>query len=118
MLRLLLGLASPLIRILGVSALTDAVDLLRAQFDRIEARQKEIEERLDKVEKRNDAVFHGWELMERARAALPHAPAADPPLPGEKIEDRARRYARHVDVPKRKVANVEGEGDEPPESHV
>lgn len=111
MLRLLLGLASPLIRILGVSALTDAVDLLRAQFDRIEARQKEIEERLDKVEKRNDAVFHGWELMERARAALPHAPAADPHPPGETLPQRARRVARHV-------ANVEGEGDEPPESHV
>lgn len=113
MLRLLLGIFSPLVKLLGVSALTDAMDALRAQFDAIEARQAAIEKRLDAVEKRNDAVFHGWELMAKAHTQLPHAPAADPSPAGESLADRARRVARHV-----KAANVEGDGDEPPEDHV
>lgn len=113
MLRLLLGVFSPLVKLLGVSALTDAMDALRAQFDRIEQRQAAIEARLDKVEARNDTVFHGWELMSKARAQLPHAPAADPSPPGETIQQRARRVARHV-----KAANVKGDGDEPPPDHV
>lgn len=113
LLRLLLGIFSPIVKLLGVSALTDAVDFLRRQLDAIQAKQDEFELRLSAVERRTDAVFHGWELMSKARNMLPHAPAADPSLPGESLADRARRVARHV-----KAANVEGEGDEPPEDHV
>ena len=113
MLRLLLGVFSPLVKLLGVSALTDAMDALRAQFDAIQAKQDEFELRLSAVERRADAVFHGWELMSKARDKLPHAAAADPSPAGETLQQRARRVARHV-----KAANVEGEGDEPPEDHV
>lgn len=137
MLRLLLGIFSPLVKLLGVSALTEAMDALRAQFDAIEQRQAAIEARLAEVEKKNNAVFHGWELMSRARAQLPHADAADPHPPGETLQDRARRVGRHVE-PKEpdkypyccgirephehgsppEAANVEGDEEEPPPEHV
>lgn len=118
-LRLLLGLASPLVKLLGVSALTEAMDLLKRQFDAIEARQADIEKRLAEVEKKNQAVFDGWALMSKARNMLPHAPAADPHPEGETLQQRARRFARHVTPdPDPTPDESEEDGDEPPESHV
>lgn len=119
MLRLLLGLAGPLIRLLGVSALQDAMDALRRQFDAIEARQADFEKRLAAVEKRNDAVYEGWEWMQKARKVGRHADAADPHPPGENLQDRARRVARHVTPdPDPTPDESEEGGDEQPDSHV
>lgn len=125
MLRLLLGIFSPLVKLLGVSALTDAMDILKRQFDAIEARQKGIEERLGEVEKRNRLMYENVDRMVRARMAAPHADAAPPRLPGESIDAYARRLLGEAqEEPKKqerrrpKAANVEGEGDEPPPEHV
>lgn len=129
MFRLLLGLFAPLVKLLGVSALTDAVDMLRAQFDRIEERQKGIEERLAKVEGRVEIAVHGIEGMVEARRVGRHAAAADPSLPGEGSATRARRLfpeaAAAVDRKRRAERHVApdpdptpDEDEEPPESLV
>lgn len=117
MLRLLLTLGGPLLRLIGIPALEQAMAELKAQFDRIEAQIADVLTRLASVEKKNDAVFRGWELMSKARQQLPHAPAADPHPPGETLQDRARRVARHV-KPDPDPTPDEGDEDEPPESHV
>lgn len=112
----LLSLGGFLFKLLGVTALEEAMAHLKAQFDETDRRLAVVEAKLAAVEKNNAAVVHGWELMHKAREQLPHAGAADPRLPGESLSDAARRVGRHV--PQKKVANVEGEGDEPPDSHV
>lgn len=117
MLRLLLTLGGPILRLIGIPALEQAFAELKAQFDAIEERQKQIEARLAEVEKKNQAVFDGWALMSKARNMLPHAPAADPAPKGETLQQRARRVARHV-TPDPDPTPDENEGDEPPESHV
>lgn len=121
MLRILLGLAGPLIKLLGVSALQTAMDELRAQFDRIEAKQADFETRLARMEKRDDAFAKGMGWMEKARAVGKHADAATPRLPGETNSQYARRvFPAHAkdDDEASEAANVEGEDGDPPESHV
>lgn len=118
-----MGILSPLVKLLGVSALTDAMDALTRQFDAIEARLAQVEKELAEVRKRNDAVFHGWELMSKARSQLPHAPAADPHPDGETIQERARRVARHVSpnpliMRKYQPDPDDEEGGDPPPDHV
>lgn len=121
LLRLLLGIGGPLFKILGVTALEQAMAELKAQFDAIEGKQREFEARLAKMESDRGVIVHGLEMMHEARKAGRHAAAADPELPGEEAAARARRLfpeaAAAVDE-KRKAANVEGDGEEPPESHV
>jgi hypothetical protein len=118
-LRLLLTLGGPLLRLIGIPALEQAFAELKAQFDRIEAEQRAIRAELAEVRKRNDAVFEGWSMMSKARNMLPHAPAAAPAPKGETLQQRARRVARHVTPdPDPTPDEDEDSEDEPPESHV
>ena len=68
-LKLLSILAGPLLRLAGQQAIADR---LEAAIDELEKKLDEIFTRLTAVEKKCDAVFHGWELMQKARQAARH----------------------------------------------
>lgn len=105
-LQLIMLLAKPLLRALGQAQLAERLeDAIHELAERLTL----LEGRIAQCERRVNAVVEGWERMKAARDKLPHADAGN--LKGRTLQERAREAGRHV-------ANVEGEGDEPPEDHV
>lgn len=97
-LQLLMLFAKPMLRAIGQAQLAER---LEEAIHELAQRLTELEGRIAAVERRVNSVVHGWELMQKARDALR----------GGTLQERARAAARHV-------ANVEGEGEEPPDDHV